>query len=99
MEVKKEKYKRIRGTILKLLAYQHPGTIDSKVLYFLLDDLSYTISEDEFKSHCCYLAEKNLIKIEERKTSGVEIQMIVISSRGLDLLDGFIDELGVDVRF
>jgi len=99
MEAKKEKYKRIRGAILKLLAHQHPGHVDSKVLYFLLDDLRYTISEEEFKSHCSYLAEKELIKIESRKTSGVEIQMIVITSRGLDLLDGFIVEPGVDVRF
>jgi len=99
MEAKKEKYRRIRGAILKLLAHQHPGAIDSMVLYFLLDDLGYTISEEEFKSHCSYLVEKSMLKKEMRKSSGVEIEMIIITSKGLDLLDGFITEPGVDVRF
>ena len=99
MEVKKERYKRIRGAILKLLAYQHPGSIDFKVLHFLLDDLGYTIAEDECKSHIHYLCEKTLVTREIRRSSGVEIEMIVITPKGLDLLDGFIQEPGVDVRF
>lgn len=99
MDVKKERYRRIRGAILKLLAYQYPWPLDSKVLYFLLDDLKYTVSEAECRSHITYLAEKNLIRIEVRKTSGVEIEMVYITPKGLDLLDGFIEESGVDTRF
>ncbi len=99
MEAKKERYRRIRGAILKLLAYQHPGTIDFKVLHFLLDDLRYTISEEECKSHVHYLAEKGLLTKDERKSSGIEIIMVSITPKGLDLLDGFIEEPGVDVRF
>lgn len=99
MEAKKERYKRIRGVILKLLAHQHPGPLDSKVLYFLLDDLRYSASEAEYESQLAYLDEKELIKKETRKTSGVEIEMLVITSHGLDLIDGFISDVGVDVRF
>jgi hypothetical protein len=99
MEVKKERYKRIRGAILKLLAYEHPGSIDFKVLHFLLDDLRYTITEEECLSHVHYLFDKGLVKKDTRKTSGVELIMVSITSRGLDLIDDFIEEPGVDVRF
>lgn len=99
MDAKKERYKRIRGAMLKLLAHQHPGPIDSKVLYFLLDDLKYSITEEEYKSHITYLDEKGLVRVETRKTSGVAIEMLVITSRGLDVLDGFIEDVGVDIRF
>jgi hypothetical protein len=57
-EAKKERYRRIRGAILKLLAHEHPGAIDVKVLHFLLDDLRYTITEEELESHLVCLEEK-----------------------------------------
>jgi hypothetical protein len=99
MDAKKEKYKRIRGAILKLLAHQHPWPIDSKVLYFLLDDLRLTITNEEFKSHCAYLEQKEYVKQDARKTSGVEIEMLVITPKGLDVLDGYTSDVGVDARF
>jgi hypothetical protein len=99
MEPKKEKYKRIRGAILKLLAHQHPGAIDFKVLHYLLDDLRYTISGEECSSHICYLAQKGLVNKEMRSSGGVDITMVTISPRGLDVLDGFINETGVDIEF
>ncbi len=98
-EAKKERYRRLRGAILKLLAHEHPGPIDVKVLHFLLDDLRYTITEEELESHLTYLAELGCIHLEKRKSTGVEIHMAVISAKGLNVLDGFSDECGVDVRF
>ena len=97
-EAKKERYRRIRGTILKLLAHVHPGPLDIKVLHFLLDDLGYPITEEELESHIAYLEDKKFAKRELRKTSGVKIEMIKISADGLNLLDGFTDDVGVDVR-
>lgn len=99
MDAKKEQYKRIRGAILKLLAHQHPGTVDAKVLYFLLDDLRLSITGEEFQSHIGYLVEKQFIKKEMRKTSGVKIEMMIITSLGLDVLDGFVPAIGIDVEF
>lgn len=98
-EAKKERYRRIRGAILKLLAQEHPGPIDSKVLHKLLDDLRYTISEEELESHLVYLSELGCIKLEIRRMPGVEIKMAMITPKGLNVLDGFTDECGVDVRF
>jgi hypothetical protein len=101
MQPKKERYRRIRGAILKLLAHQHPGTIDDKVLFFLLDDLRYSCSDEEFESHISYLVEVDLIKTEKRKTGGIEIRMFKVSAKGLNLLDGFDPhpDPGVDVNF
>ncbi len=99
MDAKKERYKRIRGAILKLLAYEHPRPVDSKVVHVLLDDLKYSITEEECESHICYLVEKGLINRDERKTGSLRLEMITISPRGLDVLDGFVQETGVDVRF
>lgn len=98
-ETKKERYRRVRGAILKLLAHQHPGPLDAKEIHFLLDDLGFTIREEELKSHLCYLKEKELLKIEERKSGGILIEMIRITADGLNVLDGFQKDIGVDVRF
>lgn len=98
-EAKKERYRRIRGAILKLLAHEHPNPIDVKVLHFLLDDLGYTITEEELDSHLVYLAEKDCVRMEKRKSTGVEIRMVVVAPKGLDVLDGFMDDCGVDTRF
>ncbi len=99
MDAKKERYRRIRGAILKLLAYEHPRPVDSKVLHVLLDDLQYSITDEECQSHIVYLAEKGLVHIEKRKCGAVSLEMVTISPRGLDVLDGFVSEAGVDVRF
>jgi hypothetical protein len=99
MDVKKEKYRRIRGAMLKFLAAGHPGAIDSRVLYHLLDDVRYTMTEEEFLSHTIYLAELGYMRKETRGAAGVEISMYMITPAGLNLLDGFIEDVGVDVRF
>lgn len=99
MDLKKERYRRIRGAILKLLAYEHPRPVDSKVLHVLLDDLDYRITDEECQSHLVYLAEKGFITLQKRKCGGVRIEMITISPKGLDVLDGFAGDVGVDVKF
>jgi repressor of nif and glnA expression len=98
-ESKKERYRRIRGAILKLLAHQHPGPLDAKEIHFLLDDLGFTIRGEELQSHLSYLKEKGFVKIEDRRSGGVDVQMIRITGDGLNLLDGFSKDIGVDVRF
>lgn len=99
MEAKRERYRRIRGLILKVLVKEHPGAIDLKVLHRLLDDLSYTITGEEFMSHLAYLEEKDFVSKSLRKSSGVEIAFCTITPHGIDIVDGFKDDVGVDVRF
>jgi hypothetical protein len=108
MDPKKERYRRIRGVILKILAGEHgespndnPGSIDFKILRFSLDNLGYTITEEELRSHIFYLENKTLplVKMEKRKIGKIEILMVIITSDGLDVLDGFKPDVGVDIHF
>jgi hypothetical protein len=108
MDPKKERYRRIRGAILKILAGEHgespnndPGSVDIKILHFSLDNLGYPITEEELRSHIYYLENKipPLLKMEKRKVGKVEIVMVNITSDGLDVLDGFKSDVGVDIHF
>jgi hypothetical protein len=101
MDPKKERYRRIRGAILKILAGEHPGSIDILLLHFSLDNLGYTITKEEFLSHISYLENKKpaLLKLNKRKVGNVEIEMAMITPEGLDVLDGFEPNSGIDVRF
>ena len=99
VETRKERYRRIRGAILKLLAHCHPGPLDFKEIHFLLDDLKFTIREEELKSHLSYLQEKNLVNVEDRQSGGIQVEMVRITGDGLNVLDGFSKDVGVDVRF
>lgn len=100
MDPKKERYRRIRGLILKLLACEHPGSIDLKVLHFSLDNLGYTITEEEMRSHLDYLEKKKpgLIKTEKKKAGRVEIEIATITPDGLDVLDEFRTDPGIDTK-
>lgn len=98
-ETKKERYRRIRGAILKLLALQHPGPLDIKELHFLLDDMGYSLSIEELQSHLSYLQEGSLVSVDKRKTGGVEIEMVRVTRDGLNVLDGFTKDVGIDTRF
>lgn len=102
MHPKKERYRRIRGLILKLLAYQHPGAMDYTMLRFTLESLGFPLTEDEFDSHLAYLADatKGYVSLERKKAGALEIKQIIITPKGLDLLDGFHPESdpGVDVE-
>jgi hypothetical protein len=101
MDPKRERYRRIRGAILKLLACEHPGSIDLKVLHFSLDNLGYTITEEEMRSHLDYLEKKQtpLVKIERRTTGKVKIEIATVTPEGLDVLDGFKTDVGIDINF
>jgi len=98
-EARTERYRRVRGAILKMLANEHPGPIDFVVLFKLMDDLRYTMTHEELESHLVYLEEKGCVRRETRKTTGVEIKLATITPKGLDVLDGFVDECGVDTGF
>ena len=97
MDPKKERYRRIRGWILKFLAEEHPASIEVSTIHHLLDDLRYTISREECESHISYLCEKAFARKESRGLAGKEIVMVTITPEGLDLLDVFTKDVGVEI--
>jgi DNA-binding PadR family transcriptional regulator len=96
---KKERYRQVRGAILNLLAHQHPAPLEIREILFLLDDLGLTTREEELKSHLSYLQEKGLIQMEERTAGGITREMVRITADGLNVLDKFTKDIGVNVEF
>lgn len=98
--MKKGHYRRVRGLILNLLVKEHPKTVDAKVLHYLLDDLRYTITEEEFNSHMQYLAEGGYVRKETRQSGGVEVVFFIATRHGMNLIDDFgPQDVGIDARF
>lgn len=99
MDTRVEKFRRTRGAILKLLANEHPGGVDSKVLSALLAELGFELADGECEGHLAYLDEKGFARVDKKKAAGIEIKIASITAAGIDLLDGLIEDVGVDVRF
>jgi repressor of nif and glnA expression len=98
-EIQKERYRKIRGNILRVLIKWHPAPLDSKEIHVFLDDLGYSITKEELESHLSYLEEPGYIQIEKRKAEGFEIRKIRIMKKGIDIIDKFTSDIGIDVRF
>jgi hypothetical protein len=88
VEIKIERYRRIRGKILRLLIKWHPAPLNLEELHALLDDLGYSITREELESHLVYLEEPGYIKIEKRMTERIESKKIRILKKGIDINDG-----------
>ncbi len=82
---------------MKFLAEEHPDSIEISTIHHLLDDLKYSISREECESHIVYLSEKSLVRKDVRKLNDHQIAMVKITPGGLDLLDGFTEDVGIEV--
>lgn len=85
----RQRFRRVRGYILKILAEEHPRPVDKMVLHAVLDNMDYTISMEELESHICYLADPQKDYVRSETRARFNIVMVQITSKGLDLLDGF----------
>lgn len=99
MDPRREQFRRIRGAILKLLAQGYPATLDAKILFLQVRELGLDIAEHEFRGHLAYLSEKAFIEKEERSAGDIILRIVRITARGLDLLDGYTEDHGVEVKF
>jgi DNA-binding transcriptional ArsR family regulator len=95
---KKEKYRQIRGSILKLLSHQHPGPLEIREILFLLDDLDLGVTQEELRSHLGYLEEKELVRSEQRIAGGIKREMIRITANGLNVLHEFAKDIGISIE-
>ena len=98
-EIQKERYRKIRGHILRVLVKWHPAPLDIDEILIFLDALGYPITREELESHVAYLEEPGYIRIEKRKVEGINVQKVRISKKGIDIIDKFVPDIGVDVNF
>lgn len=86
------KHDRIRELILISLSEHHPNSLDSVMLRRMIIRLGYPIMANDLTSYVAYLEEKELVKIDRH---GSGILLVRITAKGLDVLDGRINEVGV----
>lgn len=96
MDARVERYRRVRGAVLRVLAKEHPRPVDLKVLRVLMNELGYGLDDRECLGHIEYLAEKEFVRREEKKAGGLRIMLVSISANGLDLIDGLKEDIGID---
>lgn len=92
-----EKHRRIRIAILELLKTEYPGSLDTKVLRFSLDNLGYPTMEEQLFAHVRYLEEKGYLRCESRAMYGFDISFCRLTAQGWDLIDGYVKEKGIDI--
>ncbi len=89
--------RRIRVVILELLHTAYPGGMDTKSLWFAVDNLGYAMPIEHLYAHIKYLEEKGYVKQESRKGHGFAIDWVTLTASGWDFIDGHItDEKGID---
>lgn len=80
----------IRGHILKILKLAFPGPAGKDLLEYALGDRKCGASPAEINSHIEYLREKEYVTIthEGKDITGMEHEMVRISAKGIDLIEG-----------
>ena len=97
-KTKKERFRRIRGYILYYLVKEYPAYLDHHEIRCLLDDLRYTITEDELKFYLAYLRERGFIRSEILKSENKEREIEFSTADGILVNDGKIKDPAIDVE-
>jgi len=97
-KIKKERFRKIRGLILYLLVKYYPAPIDHYEILCFLDDLRYTITEEELIFHLAYLKERNFIRMETRGAGEMRRELVSSTANGVEARDGRIADSGIDVE-
>jgi len=80
----------IRGKILYYLALVYPQAVTLPLLQGELDLFGYPVPIDELRFHLAYLAEKELVAVEEPGSLQPrrKVTLVKITAKGIDYQDG-----------
>lgn len=91
------KNKMLRGQILRTLTLFYPSPVDVNGIKSALLTRGMFVSADILKP-LHYLEDKQYIKISEAKISDLkDSDLIGLTAKGIDLMEGTIEDLGVDI--
>ncbi|MEW5804320.1 MAG: hypothetical protein AB1847_19675 [bacterium] len=93
--VKKHKHRLMRQRILEILKSENPNAVDGKVIWFALDDLGMTATEQEVGAELKYLEDRGYIRKAEVGGPSLGALIYNITAEGIDLLDGILTNGGV----
>jgi hypothetical protein len=97
-KIKKERYRKVRGLILYELVKAYPGPLDHYEIRCFLDDLRYTITEEELIFHLAYLEEMGFIRAEKRGESALRRELVFATAKGINARDGRLTDIGIEVE-
>ena len=98
VDLRSETHSRIRGQILRLLARHHPNLIDVITLQGALDSLGYPVPREDLDSYVAYLQEIGAVRLEKKTFGHMKAKQIVITVRGLKIVDGRESDSGVNAE-
>lgn len=91
-----DRHDHVRGLILRMLVIEYPKPIDTVLMRSALHDVGYTLDAEDLESYLAYLVEKGCAKVDRKKD--FDIVHARATAKGVDVLDGRIEELGIGVR-
>jgi hypothetical protein len=97
-KVKEQRFNRIRGFMMYHLVKAYPGYLDHYEIRCFLDDLGYTITEEELGFHLAYLEEREFVRVESRGDEKTRRDIIFAKADGILLLKGKITDPAIDVE-
>jgi hypothetical protein len=88
MDAKTDRYRRERGTILRILLKVYPDPLNYMTVYVLLEDLGHRMTRDVFEGHLAYLshASKGYVERHAVEAGGLKAEHLTITPRGIDLM-------------
>lgn len=96
MNAETARNRSIRHALLRILKSGYPGAMDTKELKYALDNLGFPVTDRLLNAQMAYLSEGGYVRTESRKGFGFCVEFVCLTKEGWDLLDGHIDEAGVD---
>lgn len=90
--------KQVRGFILKLLEITHPQPTPSSAMSAALVQNNLVINPD-ISRYTTYLADKGYIEVKDVALKSIRVDAVALklTPKGIDLLEGTIDDPGVDI--
>jgi|GEM_PF-172197 len=91
---------RIRGFILRTIEYGHPHRVGDDVINDCLAQSGVFLSSAQLESFLDYLKDRGYVEIEkagpeEMAFSGSRRFLIKLTAKGVDLLEGIIEDAGI----
>lgn len=93
--VQKHKHRLMRQRIMDILKSEYPNPVDKKIIWFTLDDLGSTATEQEVDGHLKYLEDRGYVMHEDVGGPKSGTVIYYITSEGVDILDGITQNGGV----
>ncbi|HXE75329.1 MAG TPA: hypothetical protein VNN18_06820 [Candidatus Xenobia bacterium] len=93
--------RRLRGAVLALLGEEAPQRLNADVLLGVLERLHYDVTSRELAAALEYLRSKGYVEFEELRSRELpalpRIVRVALTARGADVVDGTVDDPGVDL--